>query len=279
MSSLSAEHRAWVDAVAAALPDGRIGVAYSGGVDSSVLAATIAHIRGPQALVLLLAVSPSLARREHQTALRQAARLGLELVELSTTELEDPDYVANDVDRCYHCKASLFRLAGDQLQDHGLDALAYGENADDLDRPDRPGRRAATEYGICHPLADAGLTKEQVRELGRALGVPSADKPASPCLASRIPHGQIVTTEKLAQVDIAEDAVLAAGFTDCRVRHHGTIARIEVPQDELDRLTDPRLRAELVRAVRDAGFDHVTLDLAGLQSGGFTLQIQRRRAS
>ncbi|RRD06052.1 ATP-dependent sacrificial sulfur transferase LarE [Arachnia propionica] len=271
---LTSEQRRWVHDVEQALPHGRIGVAYSGGVDSSVLATVIARLRGADAVLLLLAVSPSLARREHTLAVRQARHLGLELVELATQEVTDPRYARNDLDRCYHCKNTLFVDIGNRLAEFGIQAVAYGENADDLARPDRPGRRAAIEHAVCHPLADAGLTKAQIRELGRALGVPSADKPASPCLASRIPHGDPVTPEKLAQIDHAEDAVLTAGFTDCRVRHHGETARIEVPEGELHRLADPQVRSSVLRSVREVGFTHVTVDLAGIRSGVFTLQLQ-----
>ncbi len=249
---------------------GAIGVAYSGGVDSSVLAALVARAVGRARTLLLLACSPSLAARERRLAARQAGALGLRLEEVQTRELEDPHYAANPVDRCWYCRDELFtRIDRDAL---GLTLVAYGENADDQRRPDRPGARAATEHHVARPLADAGATKADVRAIARALGLPSADKPAAPCLASRIPHGEPVTAEKLAQVDAAEDAVLAAGFTDCRVRHHGTLARIEVPADELPRLADAHLRRTLVDEVRTAGFRHVTVDLAGLTSGAFTRQ-------
>lgn len=256
---------------------GRLGVAYSGGVDSTVLAALATRALGPEKVVLLLAVSPSLARREHRLALRQAELLGLELVEVPTDELSRPDYASNPVDRCFHCKDELFtRIDEEHAARLGIEAVAYGENADDALRPDRPGSAAATAHHVLKPLASAGITKQQVREIARAFGLPSADKPAAPCLASRIPHGQPVTAEKLAQIDAAEDAVLQAGFTDCRVRHHGDLARIEIPSDELPRLTDAHLRDRLVARVREAGFAHVTVDLDGIRSGAFTLQLLSR---
>ena len=279
LQALPAPLRAKVDDVvrqlrAAAGDTGRIGVAYSGGVDSATLAALTAEAVGRERTVLLLAVSPSLARRERRLAHAQAATLGLELVEVATHELDNPSYTANPVDRCYHCKDELFTLIEDaEAARLGLAVVAYGENADDTQRVDRPGARAAREHAVAHPLADAGATKEDIRAIARAFGLASADKPAAPCLASRIPHGEEVTAAKLDQIDAAEDAVLAAGFTDCRVRHHGTVARVEVPADELGRLADTELRRALVNGVRAAGFAHVAVDLEGIRSGAFTLQL------
>lgn len=265
--------------LAEATSGGRLGVAYSGGVDSATLAALAARALGAERVVLLLAVSPSLARRERRLAHGQAEALGLELVELTTRELDNPDYAANPVDRCFHCKDELFtRIDDDALAALGLAAVAYGENADDACRPDRPGARAAVEHGVLRPLATAGAGKAEVRALAAAFGLASAEKPAAPCLASRIPHGQEVTAEKLAAVDAAEDAVLAAGFSDCRVRHHGDLARIEVPMDELARLSDDALRETVLAGVRGAGFRHVTVDLAGIRSGANTLELLGVRA-
>ena len=252
----------------------RIGVAFSGGVDSTVLAALVARAVGAANTVLLLGVSPSLARRERRLAHRQADQLGLEMAEVATNELANPSYAANPVDRCYFCKDELFTVLDSEVAaELGLDAIAYGENADDASRPDRPGSRAAREHRVLHPLAVAGATKADVRAVAAALGLLTAAKPAAPCLASRIPHGEEVTAEKLAAVDAAEDAVLAAGFSDCRVRHHGTIARIEVPADEFALVADATRRERLLAEVRQAGFRHATLDLAGIQSGAFTLTL------
>ncbi|MHA6513130.1 ATP-dependent sacrificial sulfur transferase LarE [Tessaracoccus sp. Z1128] len=256
----------------------RVGVAYSGGVDSAVLAALTARAVGEANTVLLLGVSPSLARRERRLAHHQADQLGLQVIEVATHELENPSYSANPVDRCYFCKDELFtRLDARVVAELGLDVVAYGENADDAGRPDRPGSRAAREHHVRHPLSTAGATKADVRAIAAHLGLQAAAKPASPCLASRIPHGQEVTAEKLAAIDAAEDAVLAAGFTDCRVRHHGDTARIEVPTPEFALLADDHRRSALLAAVRAAGFRHATLDLAGIQSGAFTLQLLTAR--
>ncbi len=258
--------------------DPRVGVAFSGGVDSTVLAALVSRAVGEANTVLLMGVSASLAKRERRLAHRQAEQLGLQLAEVETLELKNPEYAANPVDRCYHCKDELFtvltsRVAGELR----LDAIAYGENADDAVRPDRPGSRAAQEHHVLHPLAAAGASKGDVRAIAAHLGLENAAKPAAPCLASRIPHGQEVTAEKLAAVDAAEDAVLAVGFSDCRVRHHGTIARIEVPTSEFRLIADDVLRATLLASVRAAGFEHAALDLAGIQSGAFTLTLLPHR--
>lgn len=265
------------ESVAAGLAGvGRLGVAFSGGVDSAVLLAVALRALGPDAVVALLAVSPSLAADELVLARRVARDLGAQLVEFATHEGERPAYRANGADRCYHCKTELFeRIDAELVAAHALDAVAYGENADDAVAPDRPGARAASEHRVLRPLADAGLTKRRVRALARELGLRVADKPAAPCLASRIPHGEEVTPAKLAQVAAAERALRTLGFSDSRVRHHGAIARLEVPLAELDRFVDDDVRREALRAIRAAGFAHVTVDLAGLQHGAFTLAAVR----
>ncbi|WP_338155607.1 hypothetical protein [Arsenicicoccus piscis] len=182
--------------------------------------------------------------------------------------------MANGPDRCFHCKDELFtRISTELVGKLGLTAVAYGENADDAVRPDRPGARAATEHAVLRPLADAALTKVEVRQVARAFELRCADKPAAPCLASRIPHFQEVTPAKLAAVEAAEAAVRALGFTDCRVRHHGEVARVELLVDELPRAVTPSVREQLLRDVRAAGFRFVTVDLSGIQSGAFTLPL------
>ncbi|NUS54504.1 MAG: ATP-dependent sacrificial sulfur transferase LarE [Streptomycetaceae bacterium] len=252
---------------------GRLAVAFSGGVDSSVLLAVAVRELRPDGVVAVLGVSPSLAADERAAAHRVAALVGASVVEVETFEGETAAYRANGPDRCYHCKTELFaRISGEVATEHGITAVAYGENADDVLRPDRPGSRAAAEHGVLRPLADAGLGKAAVRRLAAAFGLPCADKPAAPCLASRIPHFTEVTPGKLAQVERAEAALRRLGVRDCRVRHHGDIARIEVPLDDLAVLVGD-LREDVVDAVRGAGFRNVTVDLAGLQSGAFTLPL------
>lgn len=167
----------------------------------------------------------------------------------------------------------------DVVEAQCLAAVAYGENADDAVRTDRPGAWAATEHRVLRPLAQAGMDKPRVREAARQLGLAVADKPAAPCLASRIPHGEPVTPQKLAQLESPEAAVAELGFSDSRARHHGTVARLELPSDELPRAMEPEIRAALVRAGCEAGFAHLSVDLGGLQSGAFTLQILNARGS
>lgn len=258
-------------------PDRRLGVAFSGGVDSAVVAALARRAFGREAVVAMIAVSPSLARRELRRARETAAQMDIELAEVPTFEDEVDAYRANDVDRCYHCRTEMFtHFTGDAARGLGIVALAYGENATDAHRIDRPGARAATEFGVLRPLAAVGATKDQVRALATMLRLDVADKPAAPCLASRVPHGTPVTPEVLRQIDDAEDVLLESGFTDARVRHHGDVARLEVPAAELARFADDALRAHVLDGVRAAGYRYVALDLAGIQSGAFTLSIMER---
>jgi uncharacterized protein len=257
-------------------PD-RLGVAFSGGVDSSVLLALAARALGPTRTLAILGVSPSLASDERTAAHQVSASIGVPLIELETHEGDNAEYRANGPDRCFHCKDELFTRISDEVADrYSLSAIAYGENADDARRPDRPGSQAATNHRVLRPLADAGLDKAAVREVARALGLASADKPAAPCLASRIPHFQEVTPEKLRQIDKAESAVRALGFSDARVRHHGEVARLELPVADLPHAVSEGMREQLLKAVRSAGFRFVSLDLAGIQSGAFTLPLVTR---
>ena len=253
---------------------GRLGVAFSGGVDSSVLLAVAARALGTDRVVAILGVSPSLAADERTAAHQVARHIGVAVVEVETHEGDRPAYRANGPDRCFHCKDELFTMIADEVvAAHRLDAVAYGENADDARRPDRPGARAAVAHRVLRPLADAGLDKAAVRRIARVLELPCADKPAAPCLASRIPHFAEVSPQKLRQIDQAETALRRLGFTDLRVRHHGDVARIELPPGDLLRaVTDP-LRAAIRDAVVAAGFRFVTVDLAGVQSGAFTLPL------
>lgn len=264
-----------VDAVTEQLQGaGRLGVAFSGGVDSSTLLALAVLALGSDRVVAVLGVSPSLAATERTAAHAVASFIGAPVVEVQTHEGDRAAYRANGPDRCFHCKTELFaRIDDEVVATHRLDAVAYGENADDVLRPDRPGSRAATAFRVLRPLADAGLDKAAVRRVARALELPCADKPAAPCLASRIPHFEEVTPEKLAQVEEAEQALHSLGFEDCRVRHHGDVARVELTADDLVRAVSPELRDRVQQAVRAAGFRFVAVDLAGLQSGAFTLPL------
>jgi pyridinium-3,5-biscarboxylic acid mononucleotide sulfurtransferase len=252
----------------------RLGVAFSGGVDSSLLLALATRVLGVDGVVALLGVSPSLAAEERSAAHDVARQVGVRLVEVMTYEGDRPEYQANGPDRCFHCKEELFSRIDDGIAErYGLDAIAYGENADDARRPDRPGARAATNHNVRRPLADAGMTKLAVRTLARAMSLQVADKPAAPCLASRIPHHQSVTPVKLSQIERAESALRQLGFEELRVRHHDDIARIELPPADLIRAVSDPLRAKVLNAVRGAGFRFVAVDVAGIQSGAFTLPL------
>jgi len=252
----------------------RVGVAFSGGVDSSVLLGLAVRVLGADRVVGILGVSPSLAAEERSAAHQVAQVIGVPVVEVRTWEGDLPEYQANGVDRCFHCKDELFKRISDEVvAQHRLDAVAYGENADDARRADRPGARAATEHRVLRPLADAGWDKAAVRRLAHVWQLPCADKPAAPCLASRIPHHEPVSPEKLRQIDQAESALRALGFAELRVRHHGDIARIELPAPDLLRAVADPLRTSVRAAVRQAGFRYAVVDLAGMQSGAFTLTL------
>jgi uncharacterized protein len=257
----------------------RLGVAFSGGVDSSVLVALAARVLGPDRVLAILGVSPSLAADERTAAHAVARVVGVPVIEVETHEGERDAYRANGPDRCFHCKDELFSRIDDAVAAaHRLDAVAYGENADDARRPDRPGSRAATAHRVLRPLADAGLDKAAIRAIARELGLPCADKPAAPCLASRIPHFDEVSPAKLGQVERAEAALRRLGFGDLRVRHHGDVARIELPPDDLVRAVAEPLRGAVHAAIVDAGFRFAAVDLAGVQSGAFTLPLVRARS-
>lgn len=253
---------------------GRLGVAFSGGVDSSVLLALAVRALGAERVVAILGVSPSLAADERTAAHEVAAVIGVQLVEVTTHEGDRAEYRANGPDRCFHCKDELFLRIGDGVaRTHRLDAIAYGENTDDALRSDRPGSRAAADHRVLRPLVDLGLDKAAVRRIARAWSLPSADKPAAPCLASRIPHFQAVTPQKLQQIEQVEAGLHRLGFGDLRVRHHGDVARIELTPDDLLRAVGDPMRREVRAAVLAAGFRFAAVDLAGVQSGAFTLPL------
>jgi len=210
--------------------------------------------------------SESLAEHELNGALGVAARIGAQHEVLETRELDDSQYRANPANRCYFCKKELYGRLSEIARERGAKWIVDGFNRDDAGDW-RPGRKAAGEFGVRSPLAEAGLGKDDVRALARKLGLEVWDKPALACLSSRFPYGTPITLELLQQVDRAEQAVRAAGVRVCRVRHHGDVARIEVPEAEIERLTEARVREALVAGVRAAGYRYVSLDLGGYVSG------------
>jgi uncharacterized protein len=242
-------------------------VAFSGGVDSALVLHVASQELGERAIGIT-ARSESLAEREYAGAVAFASAVDARHEVIQTRELHDPSYAANPVDRCYFCKRELYAKLADIAQERGLAAIVDGYNRDD-EGDWRPGRRAAREYAVRSPLYEAGLRKADVRELAQRLGLDVWDKPALACLSSRFPYGTPITLELLRQVDRAEQAVHDAGFRACRVRHHGDIARIEVPTADLAAFADPARRQAIVDGVRAAGYRYVTLDLGGYVSGGF----------
>ncbi len=247
----------------------RVVVAYSGGVDSSVLL-RVAHEQLGERALGVIGVSDSYASRELQLALDQAARFGARVEVVTTGELSDPNFASNPDDRCYHCKKELFSKLALIAARERCDVVIDGTIADDLSDW-RPGRRAAAEIGVRSPLADLGFRKLDVRAVAEAFELTSAAKPASPCLASRIPYGTPITREALSQVERAEGLLRELGFAELRVRlavdKHGDTARIEVPLTDLVRLAAPGLRERVTAGLKELGFRWVTLDLEGLRSG------------
>lgn len=242
-------------------------VAYSGGVDSAYLLAEAHRTLGPQVLGVI-ADSPSLPRRALAEALALAQGIGAQVEVIRTEEFANADYTANPINRCYFCKSELFTKLDALAPARGFRAIAYGENADDM-RQARPGRQAAAEFAIIAPLRDAGLTKAEIREHSRALGLPTADAPAQPCLSSRIPHGTTVTTDALAMVEQGEEWVRSLGFRVFRVRHLASPdaparARVQIAPEEMPQL--PAIATRLEAGLRAIGYAAVEIDPAGYRS-------------
>lgn len=244
---------------------GRLLVACSGGVDSAYLA-WAAHQALGDGMLAIIADSPSLARALLSDAIAFAREQGIPLEVVATSELDRPEYVRNDSQRCFFCKDELFTLMEELRQARGFDAIAYGVNLDDQG-DFRPGQKAAANHHVVAPLLDAGLTKDDIRTLARQNGLRVWNKPASACLSSRIEYGRPVTREALAVVEKGEDAVRALGFQQFRVRHHGEIVRIEVSREELARALDPAMASQFSNIFKALGFKFVTLDLEGFRSG------------
>lgn len=242
----------------------RVAIGFSGGVDSSFLLWSALDVLGPDKVLALLADTPTLPRSEFHSALALVRQLGATLCIVQPNELAIPEYVANPPDRCYLCKTRIFSLLKETAQVRGFPILLDGSNADDV-HDSRPGHRALHELGIKSPLLDAGLSKADIRALSVQAGLPTAHKPSLACLATRIPFGSPITQSALATIEQAEAHLRAAGFDQCRVRHYGELAKIEIPETELERFV--ARRAELIPGIRSAGYRFVALDLQGYKTG------------
>ncbi|MCS6801183.1 MAG: ATP-dependent sacrificial sulfur transferase LarE [Chloroflexota bacterium] len=240
-------------------------VAFSGGVDSAFVAAIAYDTLGDRALAVT-ANSPTLPARELAEAKAIAAQIGIAHRVIETNQLEHAAFVANNPDRCFHCKVDLYERLVPLARAEGYAAILDGLNVDDLS-DHRPGRDAAARYGVRSPLVEAGLTKAEIRALSQERGLPTWDKPAMACLSSRIPHGTPVTLEALRRIEAAEEALKALGFRQLRVRDHYPVARIELPVEDFARLLDEPLRRQALEGILAAGYRFVTLDLAGFRSG------------
>jgi uncharacterized protein len=257
---------------------GSVAVAFSGGIDSTVVAQAARLALGDRA-VAVTADSPSVPRAEIDDARRLAERIGIRHLLVNTEEFADPDYVRNDGSRCYFCKSELYSRIETLLPELGASVICSGANLDD-EGDYRPGLKAAAEHRVRHPLQEAGFTKADVRALALAWDLPTWDKPASPCLSSRLAPGVEVTHERTARVEEAEKYLHALGYRECRVRlHEGDLARIEVPPAGLARLLEPAIHEEMVRRFKELGFRFVTLDLEGFRSGNLNqlVSLDHRR--
>ncbi len=253
-----------------------LAVGFSGGVDSTLLAAAALQVLGER-VVAMTAKSPTHPPKELDHAIEMANALGVRHLVFPTHEMEDAAFTANSRDRCYHCKKILFSKMREVADEYGIKFLAHGANLDDLS-DFRPGFRAAEELGVTAPLIEAGLNKDDIRRLARKMGLPNWDRPAMACLASRFPYGVTLAPEVLQQVEKAEALVMATGVKHCRVRHHGNLARIEIDMDEKGVLVDDTVRRDLIRRFRSIGYQFVCLDLEGYVSGKMNREINDRPA-
>jgi len=244
----------------------RVAVAFSAGVDSTFVLKVALDTLGPANVVAVTAKSDSLAAAEFDQAQRLTQQMGVEFVVIETEELNNPNYAANPANRCYYCKSELYDKLDKFIAERGLNAAVSGINADDYGDW-RPGIQAAHEHNVRAPCAEAGMTKQDIRQLSARMALPTFDKPAMPCLSSRIQYGEKITPEKLRQIERSEAFLRSLGFRECRVRHHNNLARVELPASDIDRAMEPQPRARINAALREFGYTYVTIDLRGLRSG------------
>jgi uncharacterized protein len=256
----------------------KVVVAYSGGVDSTYLLKAAVDTLGAESVLACIGVSASLAQSQYERAIESAKIIGVTVLETQVDEVEDSSYAANKADRCFHCKSHLYGLLVNIAREKGYNCVVCGSNFDDKD-DFRPGNRAAQVFGVHCPLMDAKLTKPDIRELSRQVGLPTADMPASPCLASRVVYGLQVTEQRLKQVEEAEDFLRSLGLEEFRVRHHDTVARVEVNPEDIEKITTEPARSQIVEKLKSLGFKFVTVDLQGFRSGALneTLSEQQKQ--
>jgi len=254
---------------------GRVVIAYSGGVDSTFLLKVAVNTLGAENVLACMSVGPSEPANQLQRATEFAKSIGAELQIVEANELADPNFTANKADRCFHCKSHLCKVLLDIARQRGSKHVVFGTNYDDLD-DFRPGNRAMKIFSIRSPLAEAKLTKNDIRQLSRKLNLPTADLPASPCLASRIAYGIDVTEQRLRQIDQAEEFLRRLGLLEFRVRHHDTIARIEVQPRDIERIAAEPIRSQIVDKIKSLGFKFVTVDLQGFRSGSLNEPLSQQ---
>ena len=243
-------------------------VAFSGGVDSTVLLKSAMEVLGPNHILAVTATSEIYPPAETEYARKMAQLIGARHLMIETHEMTDRNFLQNPPNRCYHCKKSLFNTLKAIASEHGIHYVVDGSNSDDLS-DFRPGAKAAHELGVISPLQDANLSKNSVRKLAKKLGLPNWNKPGMPCLSTRVPYGHTITVEKLLQINKAEEFFRSIGIEELRIRHHDTLARIEVPLRDIPKIVSNDLRAKIVHKLEQLGFNYVSIDLKGFRSGSF----------
>lgn len=255
---------------------GKVVVAYSGGVDSTLLLKVAVDTLGAENVLACIAKGPSLPQSQYAQAIEMAKNIGVKIQTVEPNELADDRYKSNDPDRCFYCKTHLYEVLTKIAKEKKFSYVLCGHNIDD-NKDYRPGNRAAEGFGIRSPLAEAGLTKEDIRQLSRELNLPTAESPASPCLASRISYGLEITEQRLKQIEQAEDFLRTLGLVEFRVRHHDRIARIEVHPKDMDKVTAQPIRTKVVEKLKSLGFTFVTVDLQGFRSGSLNEPLTKEQ--
>lgn len=254
----------------------KVVLAYSGGVDSTLLLKVAVDTLGAENVLACIAVSPSLAQSQHEQARQLAQKIGAKLKEIELDELSDPNYSANKADRCFHCKSHVYSILTDVAKQEGFDHVICGHNLDDADDY-RPGNRAAEVFNVHSPLAEAKMTKDDIRQLSRQLDLPTAELPASPCLASRVSYGLDITAQKLNQIEQAEEFLKQFGLVEFRLRHHGQLARIEVRPEDFEKVMTEPARSKIIEKIKSLGFKFVTLDMQGFRSGSLNEMLTEKQ--